>query len=209
MQTVPNAEWAIAALDLLRKIDLQPGDRPRPILVPLASEARDLIEEFGREMQDRQSSTGGLLRSALGKARGAALRLALVLKLLWWCGEDGMSPPPTEISARAFAAAALLVGDYFAPMAECVYGDAAASHNDRNAATLARWIIRERPTEVHVRYLQRQVRLPGLRSADDIHDAATVLVEADWLSAPARAAEFGPRVRVTYPTNPRLWETAP
>lgn len=209
MQTVSNTEWAIAALDRLREIDLQPGDWPRPIMVPLASEARDLIEEFGREMEDRQSSAGGLLRSALGKERGAALRLALVLELLWWCGEDGVRPPPTEISARAFAAAALLVGDYFAPMAERVYGDAAASHNDRNAATLARWIMRECPTEVHVRHLQRQVRLPGLRSADDIHDAAAVLVEADWLSAPARTAEFGPRARVAYPANPRLWEMAP
>jgi hypothetical protein len=48
-----------------------------------------MIEAFGREMQDRQTSAGGLLRSAIGKARGAALRLALVLELLWWCGEDG------------------------------------------------------------------------------------------------------------------------
>ncbi|MBV8738063.1 MAG: hypothetical protein JO007_12545 [Alphaproteobacteria bacterium] len=72
-----------------------------------------------------------------------------------------------------------MVVDYFAPTAERVYGDAAASHNNRNAATLARWIMREHPTEVHVRHLQQQVRLPGLRSADDIHDAAVVLVEAD------------------------------
>jgi len=50
--------------------------------------------------------------------RGAALRLALVLELLWWCGEDGVTPPPLTISARAFAAAALLVGDYFMVMAE-------------------------------------------------------------------------------------------
>lgn len=34
MQTVPNAEWAIGALDRLREIDLQPGDPPQPIMVP-------------------------------------------------------------------------------------------------------------------------------------------------------------------------------
>jgi hypothetical protein len=110
------------------------------------------------------------------------------------------------ISARAFAAAALLLGDYRLPMAERVYGDAAASRQDRDAATLARWIMREHPAEVHVRRLQREIRLPGLRTADDIHAAATVLIEADWLRPPAPSTEFGPRARAAYPVNPRLWE---
>jgi hypothetical protein len=205
-QAPPGAQWALAALDRLRELDLRPGNPPHPIMVPLTNEARSMIEEFGREMQERQSSAGGLLRSALGKARGAALRLSLVLEHLWWCGEDGIAPPPNAISARAFAAAALLLGEYFVPMAERVYGDAATSRADRNAATLARWIMRNRPTEVHVRQVQRVVRLPGLRSADDIHAAAAVLVEADWLAPPARGTEFGQRGRSAYPINPRLWE---
>jgi hypothetical protein len=192
-QVAPGAPWAIAALDRLRELDLKPGDPPQPIMVPMTHEARGMIEEFGREMQDRQSSAGGLLRSALGKARGTALRLSLGLGFLWWCGEDGMAPPPSEISAREFAAAALLVGDYFMPMAERVYGDAAATREDRNAATIARWIMRVRPTEVYVRHLQREERLPGLKSADDIHAAAEVLIEADWLSPPAKGTEFGRR----------------
>jgi Protein of unknown function (DUF3987) len=203
---VPGTQWGIAALDRLRELDLQPGGPQQPIMVPPSSKARGMIEEFGREMQERQSSAGGLLRSALGKARGVALRLSLVLEFLWWSAEEGMAPPPSAISERAFAAAALLVGDYFVPMAERIYGDAAASREDRNAATLARWIMRERPAEVHVRHIQRAVRLPGLRKADDIHDAAAVLVEADWLSAPAKGAEFGQRGRFAYPINPRLWE---
>ena len=72
------------------------------------------------------------------------------------------------------------------PMAERVYGDAAATHAERIAATLARWIVREHPPEVHVRELQRNVRLPGLRTAEQIKTAADVLVEADWLRAPAK-----------------------
>jgi len=56
-----------------------------------------------------------------------------------------------------------LMADYFLPMAERVYGDAAANEPERNAATLARWIVAERPAEVHVRHLQREVRLPGIR----------------------------------------------
>ena len=74
----PGANWAIAALDKLRELDLQPGaqlgDPARPIMVRLADEALPELEGFGRDMQRRQMTAGGLLRSALGKTRGQALR---------------------------------------------------------------------------------------------------------------------------------------
>jgi hypothetical protein len=205
----PGANWAIAALDKLRELDLQPGaqlgDPARPIMVRLADEALPELEGFGRDMQRRQMTAGGLLRSALGKTRGQALRLGLLLEFLWWCGADGIGPPPSRISARAFEEARRLISDYFVPMAERTYGDASATQADRNAATLARWILRERKHEVHVRTLLRDERLPGLRTANDIHAAAEVLVEAEWLSPPPRGTEFGRRGRVAYPVNPRLW----
>jgi hypothetical protein len=47
-----------------------------------------------------------------------------------------------SISARAFEEARRLISDYFVPMAERTYGDASATQADRNAATLARWILR-------------------------------------------------------------------
>jgi hypothetical protein len=200
----PGAQWAIRGLDRLRELDLQSGNPRSPIMVPLAPDAHADIETFGVEMQDRQSTAGGPLRSAVAKARGQALRLALVLEMMWWCGEDGMTPPPVGISRRAFAAAARLIGDYFVPMAERVYGDAAASERERGAATLARWIDRVRPKEIHVRHLQREVRLPGLRSAEQIRTAADALVEADWLKAPPRGEEFGQRGRIAYAVHPKL-----
>lgn len=209
----PNAIWAIQALDRLRRLDLepagplQPGDPPQPVIVPLADGALELLEEFAQDMQARQIDAGGLMRSALGKARGLALRLSLIIELLWWCAQEGLAPPPTQISARAFAAAAHLLEDYFIPMADRVYGDAAASSRDRNAATLARWIIREHPGDVYVRHLQRDVRLPCLTTAEAIHEAAGALVDADWLAKPP--AGVGHRGRSAYPINPRVWETAP
>ena len=167
-----------------------------------------MIEKFGVEMQERQSTAGGPLRSAIGKARGQVLRLALVLEFLWWCGRGGTTAPSREIGARAFAAAAMMIADYFAQMAERVYGDAAASQPERSAATLARWIVAEQPAELHVRNLQRSGRLPGLRTAEQIRAAADALVEADWLRPPAPGSEFGQRGRVAYTVNPRLRETA-
>jgi hypothetical protein len=208
-RAAPGAEWAIRALDRLRELALHPGDPPMPIMISLSDEARAMIETLGGEMQQRQQQAGGLLRSAIGKARGQALRLALALEMLWWCGEDGMAPPPAEIDARAFAAAAMLISDYFLPMAEPVYGDAAATNHERNAATLARWIFADRPAELHVRHLQRAVRLPGLRTADQIRAAADALVEADWLRTPPQGSEFGQRGRIAYPVSPRLWEMTP
>jgi hypothetical protein len=205
----PGAEWVIGALDRLRELNLALGDPPSPTMTPLADQAQAMLETFGRETQERQAEASGLLRSAIGKARGQALRLGLVLEYLWWCGEDGKAPPPVEISARAFAAAASLLDDYFLPMAERVYGDAAVTDRERDAAVLARWVVANRPIEIHVRRLLREVRLPGLRTAGDIRGAAGALVEADWLRPPAPGSEFGQRGRVAYAVSPRLWEAAP
>jgi hypothetical protein len=103
----------------------------------------------------------------------------------------------------------MLISDYFLPMAERVYGDAAVTQLDRAAATLALWVIGNRPTELHVRHLQRDARLPGLRTAEQIRAAADALVEADWLRPPSPGSGFGQRGRIAYPVNPRLWEAMP
>ena len=120
------------------------------------------------------------MRSAYGKARGLALRLSLVLEYLAWCAEEDGRPEPACISAAAFVRAAQLVADYLMPMAERVYGDAAATQEDRNVATLAKHIRRTKPEGVSVRELCR-APLPGLRTAEAIHAAADKLIEAGWL----------------------------
>jgi hypothetical protein len=204
----PNTHWAVDALDKLRVLDLAPGNPRTPVFVPLVSEALPALTDFAREMQKRQAETGGLMRSALGKARGTALRLALVLEYLWWCGTDGMASSPTTISETAFAAAAHFVADYLMPMAERVYGDAATAAEERNATTLARWIWKTRPQEMHARKLQRDVRLPGLKAAEEIHAAARLLVEAGWLVPPKGSGGAGRR-RQAYSVNPRILEMAP
>jgi hypothetical protein len=94
------------------------------------------------------------------------------------------------------------------PMAERVYGDAAVPPADRNAATLARWIVKTHAAEVHVRKLQREVRLPGLGDANAIHAAARVLVEAGWLVQPSADGQPG-RPKAAYAVNPRVWEALP
>lgn len=201
----PQIDWAIRSLDRLRMLEMQVDHegRLRPIKVPLDEDALNELEDFGREMQERQGEAAGLMKSAYGKARGTALRLSLVLEHLWWCEREDMSPPPTVISRGAFISAATLVADYLMPMAERVYGDAAIPVFERRTTTLARWIIRNRPSELHVRALQRQVRLPGFRTAEDIHQVCRTLVDAGWLKEPERGGGHG-RPKNAYPVNPKL-----
>jgi hypothetical protein len=176
----PGTAWAIAALDRLRMLGFAVDDAGRavPLDVPLAEGAVAAMESFGRAMQERQTQSGGLLRSAYGKARGMTLRLSLVLAMLRWCAEPGDAPPPAEIGEEAFNAACLLVADYAMPMAARMFGDAAVPKRERDAATLARWIMATGAVEVHVRRVQREVRLPGLGTAEEIHTACLGLVEA-------------------------------
>lgn len=206
-RAAPRTTWAMEALDKLRQLDLEPGEAgepPNPVMVPLSEAALAHMEPFGREMQGRQQLAGGLMCSAYGKMRGLALRLSLVIQYVWWCGQGGMVSPPSEISEEAFQAAIRLITDYLVPMAERVYGDAAARTEDRNAATLARWIIRAKASEVHVRRMQRKDKLPGMQTADEIHAAARVLVDAGWLIPPT--VGFGAASKQAYQVNPRVLE---
>jgi Protein of unknown function (DUF3987) len=205
-QRAPNVKFAAEALDRLRLLEMTPAteDAPAsPILVPLVGNALPMLESFAQDMQTAQGDAGGLLRSAYGKARGLAVRLALVLEFMRWAARPGLSAPPREVGETVFAQACDLVADYFMPMAARVYGDAAMLQAERNAATLARWIVKNKPREVHVRSLQRDVRLPGLRDAETIRAACDALADADWLRSPPPGA-FQARGKVAYPVNPAI-----
>jgi hypothetical protein len=206
----PNVSLAVDAFDRLRLLEMkapaEPGMTAGPILVPLTDNARDLLRQFAREMQERKHEAGGLMVSALGKARGLALRLSLVLEFLWWAAKDGMVPPPTQIGEAAILAAATLVGEYLMPMAERVYGDAATTQRARNTATLAKWIVKTKAKAVNVRNLQRAIRLPGLGEAHLIHEACGALIEAGWLTPPPSGGATPGRPRGTYEVRPELWE---
>jgi len=207
---VPGIPKAIEALDLLRRLDLSPAtpDAPAgPLRVPLHETLHADMVAFAQKMQARQQESGTLLQSAFAKARGLALRLSLVLTYLRWVGDRHNAPPPAQITPTGFQAATRLVEHYLMPMAERVYGDAGTNKDERDAATLARWIIKTRSPEVHVRTMQREVRLPGLGTAADIHAAAEVLVEAGWL-VPLKPGAFQQRARAAYPVNQRVLDAA-
>ncbi len=198
---------ALAALRRLRGLHPVPTEtgEPRPFFVPLAEDAAALFQKW-REEHHREDASG-MLASAFGKSPGHVLRLALVLEFLWWA-----APPatlePGHVSARAIKAAAALVEDYFKPMAERVYGDAALPSQDRLAAILARWIVRKRPETINARDVRRTSGLPGFKEPDAVRAAITALVDVDWLiPTKAREGDTPGRHREDYRINPTLWAT--
>jgi hypothetical protein len=215
LSRAPGIEAAISRLDRLRLLQLQDtASGPMPTLVPLTAAAQEMFSTFCGELQQGRDLTAGLMRSTYGKARGLTLRLALVLDHLWWCAHEGFDPPPSTIGVPALEAAIVLVRSYLLPMAARTYGDAASTQAERNVATLARWIAKERPDEVRTRSLQRgelpSTPLPGLKQAEHIHAACRALGEAGWLLQPAGSSNpRGGRPPAAYPVDPRLWAHLP
>jgi hypothetical protein len=176
------------------------GD-PIPYYVRLDDDAQSVLVDFGQEMQKREQTAQGLLESSIGKARGHALRLALVLEYLWWAAED--RPEPDRISQSAMQAAAGLMEGYFLPMAGRVLGDASIPEDERNARTLAVWIRDTQPDMVNVSAIRDGARLPGLRESEAVKAACRFLAEAGWLAEPARTGKGG-RPRGDFIVNPAI-----
>ncbi len=198
----------LAVFRRLAALDMANGERGAtlPVVVPFSAAAVEAFHAFRADMHGREAA--GLMAGAIGKAPGHVIRLALLLEFLWWAATPG-APEPAAISYAAFAAAAGLVDGYFLPMAERVFGDAAASDPERHAAALARWIVRTGPAKVNVRVLRETDKPAGLpRDASAIKAACAELVDARWLVAPPPNAGPG-RPAGDYMVNPALWGARP
>ena len=144
------------------------------------------------------------------KAPGQALRLALVLELLWWAGGSDELPEPEAVSAEALGAALTLIEEYFKPMLQRVLGEAALPVVDRHAAILARAIQQRKPTQINIRQVCRKWRLPGMREAEVVKAAVNALEDAGWLIAlPAREGATSGRKRQDYAVDPRIFGGQP
>lgn len=181
-----------------------------PLAVLFAEEAAAALHEFRVEIRERERDAAGLFLSHMGKWPGLAARLALIFEHLWWAaeGEDGDRAGPSRISERAARAGIGFVAEYVQPMARRVYGEAALPKEERDAATLARWLAgRARapeglPETVRTRTIQRE-RLPGLRTAEEVKAALAELQEGGWVRPVPNAGGPG-RPAGDWQLNPKL-----
>jgi hypothetical protein len=205
-QTADRAA-AVKALMRLAQLKLGADDfgNPQPRVLRLDADAADVFHQWRQEHAAESRDLAGALASAWGKAPGHLLRLALVLEHIWWCGNGEGVEAPNSISRAAVTAAAVMVEDYNKPMAARVYGDAALPERDRLAATLARWVLKTKPTIINAKKLRREARLPGLKEADKVKLALDGLEDADWLRpAPTRQGGTPGRARADYAVNPKI-----
>jgi putative DNA primase/helicase len=177
------------------------------ITIPLAPEASDLFYEWGRSNSEGIEDAGALYKSFCGKLDGAVLRLALVSELTAWAIRGG--PEPETVSARSVGAAAEWVDEYAKPMALRVYGDASLPLVERNAAVLARYILKLRMDRVNKRDLKRsphKSHLPTMRMAQPLDDAVAYLCDAGWLvEIGGRGGDVTGRSRGDYLVNPAVF----
>ena len=202
-----DVDAAVTALGRLADLVMGQDDdgKPMPSYVSLSQPGAAILEAFARDMQRQEEGAEGLLKSSMGKARGQALRLAIVLQYLRWSAEGGQEPG--EVGTSAMEVAVELMRGYFLPMARRVLGDASIPQEERNARTLARWIAHTRPSKVNVSAIRDDARLPGLRESDPVKAACSFLVDARWLAEPPHTGRGRPRG--DYLVNPALWEALP
>lgn len=203
---LPRDEIA-AALGRLFDLPTRTDDRGElvPIAIPLDDDAVELPFALARRLRTMEEDAAGPLKGFLGKARGLALRLALVLAHLPYAFGIEADPPAT-ISRADMEAACALIEVYFVPMAARAYGDAALPMTWRDGARLARWIHRTRPSTINGRDLSRG-EIKGAPSFNKnvvrANAALAFLVEAGWIrqeSVPTRG-----RPRADYSANPAIW----
>ena len=191
-----------AALARLRRLGtLVPLDRP----VPFAPVAADALQHWREEMAELERDAAGLVLSWIGKLPGYAVRLALVIEFLWWCGDRPEANEPPEVSLAAVEAACAFLSAYALPMARRTFGDAALPEPERDAALLAKWIMGQRPvpSDLNGRALRHVGALPT-RVAARFDAALAELMEAGWVR-PAAAGRDGPgRKRKDWEVNPVL-----
>jgi hypothetical protein len=95
---------------------------PVPVILRFEEDAAELFDQWRGEHVKNEPEAR--FASWWGKQPGVVLRLALILELLWWSGDEGASEP-SVVSGAGVGAAAHLVDGYLKPMAERAYGDAA------------------------------------------------------------------------------------
>lgn len=203
---VRQLEAVYRKLDSLEWGRDEAGNRT-PITIPLAPQASDLFEEWGRSNSEGVEDAGALYKSFCGKLEGAVLRLALTAELMAWAMRGG--PEPETVSAQTIGAVAEWVDDYAKPMALRVYGDASLPLVERNAAILARYILKVRMDRVNKRELKRSPHksyLPTMRTAQPLDDAVTYLCDAGWLvEVGGREGDYTGRKSADYLVNPAVF----
>ena len=198
----PDAH-ASAALLALARLDRDPATG-KPVTISLSRRGRERAEQWNDLLFDKQQEHSGMVASWLGKQRGVALRIALVLEHLWWSAEC-KEGEPFEVSARALMKAHRLIDSYFFPMMLKTLGVAEMPLEDRRAELLLRLLKRKKLTRFNARAIKRGGAGPlgALGAAGAFDEACRVLEEACLIRRTGtRAGGKAGRLSADFEVNP-------
>ncbi|TCP98292.1 uncharacterized protein DUF3987 [Sphingomonas sp. PP-F2F-A104-K0414] len=190
-----------------RLLGLQPArdeeGKASAVVLMLNDAAGAIFEEWIRDNDAVIREAAGLYKGFLGKLRGMVLRLALVVELIGWAASDRREP--ACISAETLTAVLGFIDDYAKPSAVRVFGDAALPLSERNAAALARHILKTKTQRINLRDVRRESGIATLKIAADVEAATEALVEAGWLRGVGeRAGDTAGKPRKDYLVNPMV-----
>jgi hypothetical protein len=184
----------------------QGGRDPRRI--ELSDEAAKQFEKFGGEVKVSAMRTVGLLAGAFSKAPGHVLRLAMVIELLGWLARPS-SLEPKVISSDSMLKAIKLVGDYFLPMAQRVFNEAAIPLEEQRVMMLIGWLKDHDVRKFNARETRRTIG--GILRESAHMNATCKILERAGLIRPAfsRAGESKGQRRRDYEVNPVVFAGQP
>ena len=177
----------------------------KPIAVPFSSVAENHFLDWCDGIIKKEQDADGVLKSHIGKMRGMVVRVSLILCYIDWALSKSKSEPK-EISAIYVKNAIRLIDGYFLAMAHRALAEALLPREQRDARTLAKWILREEPDILNVRAFIRMKGSP-LRESPRLKAAIQFLCESDWLHyTGGRDGNNAGRQRQEYAINPKVFE---
>lgn len=175
-----------------------------PVVLTLTPQAADKFDLWAAENDRDIDDTGSLYKNFCGKMKGVVLRLSLIMELVHWADEGG--DEPHEVSAQTVLMAADFVEEYAKPMALRVYGDAALPQCERDAAVIARHLLRSGQRKFNARALRREAGYQGPKNTEAQAQALDQLVQANWIkSAPSREGAKPGRLSLDFLVNPGVF----
>lgn len=175
--------------------------------LPLSTEAQDYFRFWYIDHKTKSMQEESILKYFLGKGQGYALRLALLLELLWWASSEYSEP--TEVSLEAVQMAIELYDTYLTPMCERVYNMYYSPTENIEARALAKWIVENKPSSFTLIEIYKKGNIANLRRNEPAQKAAKKLVSVGWLSeSKSRAGGTKGRPKITYYVNPEVYELA-
>ena len=179
------------------KMEKSADGKKKPKCIPLQS--TELFDEIRKESTEKARTTQGFMAGWFGKNPGRILRLALTIEYLGWAISN--SDEPGVISDISIASAGTFL-DYAEKMCERAICGLGSSQQEKDAFSIAQYILKEKPQQLNERKLYQGSRFFHLRDKCRREKAFAYLERSGWVK-PAMV-KTGGRPSGDWCVNPKV-----